>query len=313
VLKEAVFVGVDVSKDRLDVAVMPGGVQAFKNEVAGIKALTAVLLGERVELIVLEATGGLEIPLAAALSTAGLPVAVVNPRQVRDFAKATGRLAKTDRLDAQVLAHFGKAVHPAVQRPKDEQTRALEETLTRRQQLIEMLVAEKNRLSRAGGRPATDIRAHIGWLEKRLGRIDDDLTTQIKQSPIWREKDNLLQSVPGVGAVLSTSLLAHLPELGTLSHKQIAMLVGVAPLNSDSGKSRGRRIIWGGRSNVRKCLYMATVSATRCNPAIQKFFRRLRDAGKPGKVALVACMHKLLIILNAMMRAGEPWRAGSIA
>jgi transposase len=308
-LKEAVFVGVDISKERLDVAIVPGGVQAFQNEVDGIKALTAVLQAERVELIVLEATGGFEIPLAAALSAAGLPVAVVNPRQVRDFAKGTGLLAKTDRLDAQVLARFGKAVQPKVKRPKDDETRALEETLTRRQQLIEMLVAEKNRLSRASGRPATDIRAHIGWLEKRLDRIDDDLKTQIKQSPIWREKDDLLQSVPGVGKVLSISLLANLSELGELDRKKIAMLVGVAPLNSDSGKSRGRRIIWGGRSDVRKNLFMATVSAIRCNPTIKKYFRRLRDAGKPGKVAVVACMRKLLVILNAMMRAGEPWRA----
>jgi transposase len=311
VVKEAVFVGIDVSKDRLDVAIVPGSVQTFGNTVDGIKTLTAVLLGERVELIVLEATGGLEMPLAGALSTAGLPVAVVNPRQVRDFAKATGRLAKTDRLDAKVLARFGQAVRPAVQRPKDEQARALEETLTRRQQLIEMLVAEKNRLSRARGRAASDIRAHVGWLEKRLGRIDDDLKTQIKQSPLWREKDDLLQSVPGVGDVLSMSLLAHLPELGTLDRKQIATLVGVAPLNSDSGKTRGRRVIWGGRATVRRCLFMATVSAVRCNAAIKKFYRRLRDAGKPGKVALIACMHKFLLILNAMVRSSEPWRAPS--
>lgn len=307
-MAQPVFVGIDVCKPRLDVAFRPrGDVMSVSNDETGIAELTRQLRKIDPELIVLEATGGLQAPLVAALSMAGLPVVVVNPRQVRDFAKATGKLAKTDALDAAILAHFGEAVRPAVHPLKDEQSRALEEMLTRRRQLVDMLVAEKNRLSSSRGKAAKDIQAHIGWLQKRLHRVDDDLRTQIRNTPLWRERDDLLRSIPGVGEVLSTSLLAHLPELGVLDRKQIAALVGVAPLNCDSGSFRGRRKIWGGRADVRKCLFMGTLAAVRVNPVIRAFWLRLRAAGKPGKVALVACMRRLLTILNSIARTRIAW------
>jgi transposase len=259
-------------------------------------------------LIVLEATGGMEIPLTSALATAGLPVVVVNPRQVRDFAKASGHLAKTDALDAQVLAQFAEVMRPQPRPLPDAEARALAALLTRRRQLVEMLTAEKNRLLSAPSPIRTRLRTHITWLERELQSTNTALAEAIRQSPVWREKDELLRSVPGVGPVLTSTLLASLPELGTLTHKQIAALVGVAPLNRDSGTLRGRRTVWGGRAQVRAVLYMGAIVAARFNPVIRVFYQRLQRAGKAKKVALTACMRKLLTILNAMLKHRMPWR-----
>jgi transposase len=258
--------------------------------------------------LVLEATGGLEVPLASALAVAGIPVAVVNPRQVRDFAKATGRLAKTDAIDAQTLARFAEAVRPAPRPLPDEAAQAFSALLTRRRQLIEMLVAEQNRMQRAPRPIQQQIQAHVTWLKQQLAALDEDLTHRIQSTPIWREQEDLLRSVPGIGPVVSRTLLAELPELGTLTHKQIAALVGVAPLNRDSGTLRGRRTTWGGRAVVRAALYMSTLVATKHNPVIKVFYQRLRAAGKAPKVALVACMRKLVTILNAIVKHRTPWR-----
>ncbi len=304
------FIGIDVCKERLDVVVRPSEQhQAFDNDARGIGKLVRGMQKLAPEAVVIEATGGLEMPLAAALATAGLPVAVVNPRQVRDFAKATGRLAKTDRIDASILAHFAEAVRPQIRPIADEAQRGLADIVSRRRQIIEMLVREKNRLGGSSGPIATDIRAHIRWLEKRLSRIDADLSQSIRGSTAWRDKDDLLQSVPGVGPTLAITLLANLPELGQLDRKQIAALVGVAPINRDSGRLRGTRGTWGGRAYVRTVLYMSTVSAIRCNPTVRAFWNRLKAAGKPGRVALVACMRKLLTILNAILRSGAGWQS----
>jgi transposase len=304
------FVGVDVSKARLDVAVRPSGetVTVLHDE-AGIAGLVTRLHAWQPAAVVLEATGDLESAVVSALAAAGLPVHVVNPRQVRDFARATGRLAKTDALDAQLLAQFGEVLRPAPRPLPDEATQALSAALARRRQLIEMLTAEKNRLSQA--RPALRKRltAHIEWLTRELRQLDADLDTAIRHSPVWREQDDLLQSMPGVGPGLSRTMLAELPELGTLSSKQLAALVGVAPHNRDSGTLRGPRTIWGGRAVVRTALYMAALAATKWNPVIQAFYHQLLARGKAKKVALVACMHKLLIILNAMVKHRTPWRA----
>lgn len=302
-----VFVGIDVSKGQLDFALRPGGSRSVPNNEAGFAQLLEHLKAVPPTLVVLEATGGIELPLTSALALAGLPVVVVNPRQVRDFAKATGQLAKTDAIDAQVVAQFAEVIRPEPRPLPDEQTQALAALVTRRQQLIEMLTAEKNRL--ASTRPAIrkNLRAHIVWLERALQHADTDLAEAIRQSPVWREKDELLRSVPGIGPVLTTTLLANLPELGTLPHKQIAALVGVAPLNRDSGTLRGRRTVWGGRAHVRTALYMAAIVATRFNPVIRAFYRRLCAAGKAKKVALVACMRKLLTIVNAMLKHRTPW------
>jgi transposase len=259
-------------------------------------------------LVVLEATGGLEIPLTGVLAAAGVPVVVVNPRQVRDFAKATGQLAKTDALDAQTLAHFAEVIRPELRPLPDEQTQALAAILARRRQLVEMLTAEKNRLGSARTPVRTSLRTHIAWLERELNHRDRDLAHAIRESPVWREKDALLQSTPGVGPVVTTTLLANLPELGTLTGKQIAALVGVAPLNRDSGSWRGKRTVWGGRAQIRAVLYMAAIVAARFNPVIRAFYQRLCAAGKAKKVALTACMRKLLIILNAMLKHRTPWR-----
>ena len=257
--------------------------------------------------VLLEATGGLEVPLASALAAAGLPVVVVNPRQVRDFAKATGRLAKTDALDAQTLAHFAEAVRPPVRPLRDADTQELNAMTTRRSQLMTMLVAEKNRLGRAAGAVRPRVQAHITWLEQEIKDLDKDLRQTLRQSPVWREKDDLLRSVPGVGEQLSLSLLAYLPELGTLDRKQIAALVGVAPLNRDSGTMRGKRTVWGGRARVRAVLYMGALAASRFNPVIRTFYQRLLAAGKPKKLALTACMRKLLTMLNAILKTGQYW------
>jgi transposase len=237
-----------------------------------------------------------------------LPVVVVNPRQVRDFAKATGHLAKTDTLDAQVLAQFAEAVRPTPRPLPDAQTQERAARLTRRRQLVEMLVAEKTRRGQASSPIQKQIQVHLTWLERRLRALDEELATAIRSSPLWREKDELLQSMPGVGPVLATTLLASLPELGILSRQQIAALVGVAPLNRDSGTIRGKRTIWGGRAHVRATLYMAAIVASRCNPMIRAFYHRLCAAGKAKKVALTACMRKLLTILNAMLRTRRPWQ-----
>ena len=302
------FIGIDVAKAQVDLAVRPTGeTWTSPTDEAGLTALVQRLQPLQPTLIVVEATGGWEIPLAGALATAGLPVAVVNPRQVRAFAKATGRLAKTDRLDAQVLAQFAEAVRPTPRPLPDATAQALSAVLARRRQLIEMLTAEKHRLGRALARVQPDIRAHIAWLEKRLGRADAELATLIRTSPLWREQDDLLQSMPGVGPVLATTLLAELPELGTLTRQQLAALVGVAPLNHDSGTLRGKRRIWGGRATVRTALYMGALVASRCNPVLKAFYQRLLAAGKAKKVALVACMRKLLTILNAMLKHRRPW------
>jgi transposase len=303
-----VFVGIDVSLARLDIAVRPGAVWSITHDEAAIATVVAQLHTLSPTLIVLEATGGMEIPLTSALATAGLPVVVINPRQVRDFAKASGHLAKTDALDAQVLAQFAEVMRPQPRPLPDAEARALAALLTRRRQLVERLTAEKNRLLSASSPIRKRVRTHIAWLDRELARTNSDLTQAIQQSPVWREKDQLLQRVPGVGPVLTSTLLASLPELGTLTHKQIAALVGVAPLNRDSGTLRGRRTVWGGRAQVRAVLYMGAIVAARFNPVIRVFYQRLQRAGKAKKVALTACMHKLLTILNAMLKHRTPWQ-----
>ncbi len=302
-----VFVGIDVSKDQLDVALRPSAERwAVANDEAGIATLVDRLRALTPALIVLEATGGLELPLTGALAV-GLPVVVVNPRQVRDVAKATGKLAKTDALDAAVLAQFAEAVRPALRPLPDAAMQALSALLARRRQLLEMRTAEQHRLGMARPPVRKGIRAHIAWLDRHLAQTDDDLARAIRESPLWRERDDLLQRTPGVGPVLARTLLASLPELGTLNRKQIAALVGVAPLNRDSGTVRGRRSVWGGRAHVRAALAMSALAATRHNPVIRTFSQRLCAAGKAKKVALTACMHKLLLILHAMVKHRTPW------
>jgi len=303
------FVGIDVSKGSLDVAVRPAKTSwTVSNDEEGICALADRLRELKPTLVVLEATGGLQIPLVAALGQAKLPVVVVNPRQVRDFAKATGRLAKTDAIDADVIAHFGEAIRPKVRPLKDAEAQELTDLLARRRQLVEMLTAEKNRFGTARNRVRKDIQAHIAWLEKRLKDVNEDLSKSIKKTPAWQQKDEILQSTPGVGPVLSVTLLAGLPELGSLNRREVAHLVGVAPLNRDSGQYKGKRSVWGGRADVRSVLYMSTLAAVRCNPVIRAFYQRLTGVGKEHKVALTACMRKLLVILNTMVKTGVAWR-----
>lgn len=302
-------VGIDVAKAALDVALHPSGeTWRVSNDEAGIAPLVARLKALAPTVVVLEASGGLEWPVAAALGTAGLPVAVVNPRQVRDFAKATGRLAKTDRLDALVLARFGEAVRPEPRPLAEETTRAVEALLTRRRQVVDMLTAERNRRHTAPTVLHAELDEHIAWLRRRLAELDRALGNALQASPLWRARDDLLRSVKGVGPVLSSTLLLNLPELGQLDRKQLAALVGVAPLNRDSGTLRGKRTTWGGRAHVRAALYMGTLVASRFNPAIHAQYQRLLRAGKPKKVALVACMRKLLLILNALLRDGVRWQ-----
>ena len=303
------FIGIDVAKAQLEYASRPSNqAGTVPNDESGIRELVARCQALTPTLVVCEATGGYEAALVAALATAGLPVVIANPRQVRDFAKAIGQLAKTDAIDAQVLALFAERVRPEPRPLPDAAAQALDALLTRRRQLVEMLVAERNRLLVAASPVRRDLQQHIRFLERRLREADDDLHTAVKTSPIWRVQDDLLQSVPGVGRVVSLTLLAELPELGRLSHKQIAALVGVAPLARDSGTLRGRRLVYGGRAPVRAVLYMAALVASRRNPVIRAFYERLRAAGKPAKVALTACMRKLLTILNAMARTGTSWR-----
>lgn len=302
-----IFVGIDVSKAQLDVALRPEGRLSAPNDDAGHAQILERLRAVAPTLVVLEATGGLEIPITGILAAAGVPVVVVNPRQVRDFAKATGRLAKTDALDAQILAHFAEVLRPTLRPLPDAQTQVLAAILARRRQLVEMLTAEKNRLGSASTPVRTSLRTHITWLERELQHTNTHLADTIHQSPVWREKDDLLQSVPGIGPVATSTLLANLPELGTLTGKQIAALVGVAPLNRDSGTWRGTRTVWGGRAQVRAILYMSALVATRFNPVIRAFYQRLCAAGKAKKVALTACMRKLLTILNAMLKHRTRW------
>jgi transposase len=303
------FVGIDISKDHLDVHVRPTG-DSFRvrYDDAGLVTLVEHLRPLAPVVLVLEATGGYEVTVAATLASAALPVAVVNPRQVRDFARATGQLAKTDTLDARVLALFAEAVRPAARPVPDAQAVALGELIARRRQLVDMLGAEHNRRRLLRDRRLQrHLEAHIAWLEEALRRLDHDLTTLIRSTPVWRETDDLLRSVPGIGPVTAGTLIADLPELGRLDRRRIAALAGLAPIARDSGAFRGRRMIMGGRAHIRRVLYMATLTAITHNPVIRAFHQRLVAAGRPGKVALTAAMRKLLTILNAMLRDRRPW------
>lgn len=309
----SVCVGIDISKAQLDLVIEPGGESlTVPYDDQGLATLILRLSQIAPRRIVVEATGGLERVLLRALVDAALPVIAVNPRQVRDFAKATGQLAKTDALDAAVLARFAVVIQPPERALPDPRTQELAAVLARRRQVLAMQRAEQNRLDRAATRVQKRIEAHLRWLNTELARLDKDLDDMIAQSPVWRDRDNLVQSVPGIGPVMSRTVLAELPELGLLNRKQVAALVGVAPFNRDSGRLRGHRTIWGGRAPVRTALYMATLVATRWNPVIREFYRRLRTAGKPPKVALVAAMRKLLTILNAMVHHGTPWRSAVV-
>lgn len=304
------WVGIDVSKAGLDVAVRPSGEHwLVGNDAAGIAELVARVAALAPAGIVLEATGGYELAVATALAAARVPAAVVNPRQVRDFAKATGRLAKTDRLDAEVLALFAERMRPDPRPLPDAAAQELQALLTRRQQLIEMRTAERNRLTLANRRVRPSLETHIAWLDEQIASADRDLGTTVGENPLWHEKDRVLQSAPGVGKVTAQTLLVTLPELGTVDRWQIAALVGVAPFNRDSGTMKGKRTCWGGRAPVRSVLYMATMSAIRWNPVIAAYYKRLRAAGKLRMTALVACMHKLLTILNAMLKHNRLWQS----
>jgi len=310
-MTSAPFVGVDVAKERLDVAVRPSGEHwSVANDDAGVAALVARLSPLGPALIICEATGGFERAAIAALAARRLPVVVANPRQVRDFARASGQLAKTDQLDAGILALFAERVRPTPRPLPDAAVQLLDAVLTRRRQLLEMLTAEKNRLGFAPKPVHRGIQAHIRWLERQLDDVTKELAALIEASPVWRAKDDLLQSVPGVGPILSCTLLGELPELGTVSDKQIAALAGVAPLARDSGTLRGKRMVWGGRASVRTALFMAAMCARRWNPVIKVFYERLLAAGKPKKVALIACARKLLTILNTMVRNNTRWMTG---
>jgi transposase len=303
------FIGIDVAKAQLDIASRPAGERwQVPNDADGWAMLVERLRPRRPTLIVLEATGGLEAGVVATLAAAGLPVVAVNPRQVRDFARATGQLAKTDAISAAVLAHFAEAIRPPVRPLPDSTTQELQHWLARRRQLVEMLTAEQNRLHVAPRVVQAKIKTHIGWLRRQLKGLERQLAEQIKRSPVWRDDQQLLLSVPGVGTVVATTLLANLPELGRLNRREIAALAGVAPLNRDSGTWAGPRTVWGGRAAVRAALYMAALVASRCNPLIRAFYTRLVTKGKPKKVALTACMRKLLTILNAIMKHRVAWK-----
>lgn len=306
--QEGVFVGIDVAKDTLEVAIRPSGEgETFANNDQGIALMRAFINQFTPVLIVCEATGGFEMRLATDLAASGLPVVVVNARQVRDFARATGTLAKTDTIDARVIAHFADAIRPDMRPLKDRDAQRLDALITRRRQLVDMLTAEKNRLLTAPEWTRDDIEAHIAWLKQCLKKVDKDLANLVKQSPLWREKERILRSTPSLGPIMTYTLVSELPELGTLNRKQIAALVGVAPMNRDSGTFRGKRCIWGGRSAIRSVLYMSTLNAIHFNPLIKPFYERLRAAGKLPKVAITACMRKLLTLLNTMVKNRTCW------
>jgi transposase len=307
--KERIYVGIDISQDNLDIADYPDEqIWKHKNSHGGIAKTVAKLKGLNPKLIVMEATGGLETPLRQALDQAGLPVAVINPRRIRDFARSMGILAKTDKLDAKIMAYFAAKIEPTPHPPPDEASQKLENFLARRNQISDMLTAEKNRLKQSPNKDIqVHIQDHIKWLESELKSLDKELKDNIGQNPLFMDKIKLYRSMPGVGDVLSYTLLANLSELGGLNQREIASLVGIAPLNRDSGKLRGRRTIWGGRATIRKALYMPAVVAIRCNPVIRDFYQRLLAKGKLKKVALVACMHKMLTILNSMAKNNNPW------
>jgi transposase len=306
------YVGIDVSKCRLDIYCLPGGaVLARDNSPRGIAALVTWLAALRPALVVMEATGGLEIPAADGISAAGHSVAVLNPRQVRQFARATGSLAKTDPLDARILARFAERVRPEPRPLPDAATRALDALLTRRRQLVDMVTAEENRLHATRDRKVrVGLLSHLKWLARQVGKVEQELAAQIESSPIWQAKDTVLRSIKGIGPTLSRTLLAALPELGTLSRQQIAAVAGLAPLNRDSGKRLGRRTVWGGRAEVRSLLYMGALSAARYNLTLKTFSDRLKARGKPSKVRLIAVARKLLTIANAAVRDGQASEAG---
>ena len=306
--KSPVYVGIDISTTTLDVAIVPDvKYWQVSNDPSGIDMLVKRLVALRPAGVVMEATGGIEMPVAIALYKADIIAALVNPRQVRDFARSLGILAKTDKLDATIIAKFAEATKPEPRPLPDTTAQELKALVTRRRQLMEMLTMEKNRLHAAMPQLRIRIQLNVEWLLKQIDEVDKDISSLIQASPLWRAKDNLLQSVPGVGPVLSQTILAELPELGKVNSKQVAALVGVAPFNRDSGNLRGKRSIWGGRAHLRKIVYMGTLVATRFNPVIKPFYQRLIDTGKAKKVALVACMRKLLIILNAMVKHGTLW------
>lgn len=306
--QKPVYVGIDVSKATLDIAIRPDNEHwTIGNTATAINKLVRRLKAFLPDLIVLEATGGIESLVVAALGAASLPVVVVNPRQVRDFAKATGRLAKTDILDAQVLALFAERVRPTPRPLPDKEAQELSALIARRRQYITMITAERNRSSRASPSVQSEIAEHVDWMKDKLKKLDEELAQILQRSPLWRAREKLLRSVPGVGPVLTMTLLAELPELGSLDRKQIASLVGVAPLNRDSGVLRGKRTAWGGRAPIRTALYMAAIVATRFNPVIRSFYDRLCAAGKAKKVAITACMRKLIVILNAMLKHHTVW------
>jgi transposase len=309
-----IFVGIDVAQAHLDVALRPTGERwTVPNEDASITALVAQLQAVAPTLIVLEATGGSQRAAVAALAAAGLPVVVANPRQTRDFAKATGQLAQTEALDARARAHFAEAVRPTPRPLPDAPTEALRALMTRRRQLVVMRTAELHRLASAPPQVQADLQAHITWLDQRLATLADTLDTTLRASPAWRERETLYRSVPGIGPVSARTLRLDLPELGTLSRQRIAALAGVAPFNRDRGTLRGHRTIWGGRAPLRATLYMATLVAVRYNPVLRACYERLRTAGKAKTVALVACMRKLLTILHAMVKHQTPWQPQEVA
>lgn len=307
------FIGIDVSKNRLDLYAAPGG-ERTAGRPADMDRLLGWIARLGPRLVVLEATGGYERPAVAALAARGLPVVVINPRQVRDFARATGRLAKTDAIDAEVLAAFAEAVRPEPRPLPDEALQALRDLVARRRQLLDIRKAEKARLDQARSAPVRHgLERHIAWLDAEIARADGDLDQALRDNPDWRADAELLTSAPGVGPQLARTLIAELPELGRLNRRQVAALVGVAPFNRDSGRLRGTRAVWGGRAPVRQVLYMAALSAVRANPDIRAAYDRMRGAGKPAKLALVACMRRLIICLNAMLKTRQPWTANTAA
>ncbi len=308
-LEKFIAVGIDVAKNKLDIAVRPLKTwDTVPYNEKGIDKIIKALGKLEPDIIAVEATGGLESRLSIALFEASLPIAVVNPRQVRDFAKATGRLAKTDRIDADIIAHFGEAIKPKIRPLKDAQQRELADLLTRRRQLVDMRKAEQQRLSSVVGSVKKSIQSHVKWLNMCIDDIDRDISDLMAKNANFKQQNKIVTSVPGVGPIMSATLGAFLPELGTIGRKQIAALAGVAPFNRDSGRFSGKRIIWGGRANLRSVLYMSTLTAIRCNPVIKKFYNRLIEAGKAKKVAITACMRKLLTILNAMVKNKTLWQ-----